>query len=35
MIQRGEDFRLPLKPREPVVVREQGGRQDLDRDLTL
>ena len=35
MIQRGEDFRLTLKPRQPTDVSGNSRRQNLDRDLAL
>ena len=35
MVQRGEDFRFALKTREPIRVRRERGRQDLDRDLAI
>ena len=35
MIEGREDFRLALKPREPVVICDQRGRQTLDLDLPL
>jgi hypothetical protein len=35
MIQRGEDFGLALKAREPIVIRREGRRHDLDGHLTL
>ena len=35
MIQRGEDFRFALKPREPIGVSRERRRQDLDRDLAF
>ena len=35
MVQRGEDFRFALKPREPIVIRRERRRQNLDGDLTL
>ena len=35
MVQRGEHFRLALKPRQPIGVRRHRRRQRLDRDLTL
>jgi hypothetical protein len=35
MVHRGEDFGFPLKPGEPIAVRSQGRRHDLDGDLTL
>jgi hypothetical protein len=34
MVQRREHFGFTLKTREPLVVRNDGRRQDLDRDLT-
>ena len=35
MIQRGEHFRFALKPREPIVVGRERGRQNLDGDLAF
>jgi hypothetical protein len=35
MVQRSEDFGFALKAREPIIVSGEGGRQNLDRDLTL
>ena len=35
MVQRREHFRFALKPREPIVVSGERGRQDLDRDLAF
>ena len=35
MVQRREHFRFALKPREPIVVGGERGRQDLDRDLAF
>ena len=35
MIERREDFRLPLEPREPIGIGGEQRRQDLDRDLAL
>jgi len=35
MVQRGEDFGFALKAREPIIVSGEGGRQNLDRNLTL
>ena len=35
MVQRGEHFRFALKASEPIVIRRDGRRQDLDRDLAL
>ena len=35
MVQRREHFRFALKPRQPIVISGERGRQDLDRDLAL
>ena len=35
MIQRGEDFGFALEPREPIVIRRDRGRENLDRDLSV
>lgn len=35
MIQRSEHFRFALKASESIVIRRQGGRQNLDGDLTF
>jgi hypothetical protein len=35
MIQGGEHFRFALKPREPIVVGRERGRQNLDGDLAF
>ena len=35
MVQRGEHFRFPLKPRQSVGIRGKRSRQDLDGDLTF
>jgi hypothetical protein len=35
VLQRGEDFGLALKTREPTGINRERRRQDLDRDLAL
>ena len=35
MVQRREHFGFALKPSQPIVIRRDGRRQDLDGDLTL
>ena len=35
MVQGREHFRFALKPREPIVIRREQRRQDLDGDLAL
>ena len=35
MVQRGEDLRLTLKPRQPLRVSRERFGEDLERDLTL
>ena len=35
MVQRREDFGFALKPSQPIVIRRDGRRQDLDGDLAL
>ena len=35
MVQRSEHFRFALKASEAIVIRRQGGRQNLDGDLTF
>jgi hypothetical protein len=35
MIEGREHFGFALKPREPICIARERGRQDLDRDLAL
>ena len=35
MVQRREHFGFALKPSQPIVIRRDGRRQDLDGDLAL
>jgi len=35
VVQRGKNFGFALKPREPIGVRGERARENLDRDLTL
>ena len=35
MVQRREHFGFALKPSQPIVIRRDRGRQDLDGDLAL
>jgi hypothetical protein len=35
MVQRGEHFRLALKPRQPIRIAGERGGQDLERHLAL
>jgi hypothetical protein len=35
MVKGREQFRFALKPREPIMIRGERGRKDLDRDLAF
>ena len=35
VVEAGEDLRLPLEPGEPIRVRREGVREDLQRDLAI